>query len=175
MKGLKNVNAYIEGKGFIKTDIEVLDGKIGGIAQGIVNEELVKLDKYYDDFIDMLIFDALIFNTDRHGGNFGLLVDNKTNKPIALAPIFDNGLSLFNYAMDDELEEIEKYSKTRGSAFGVAHIEIAKEFITSRQKAQLRKMINFKFTKHARYNLSAQRLKKIEAFLQKRVQELLAL
>ena len=132
-------------------------------------------DKYYDEFVDMLIFDALIFNTDRHGGNFGLLVDNKTNKPIALAPIFDNGLSLFNYAMDDELEDVEKYSKTRGSAFGVAHIEIAKEFITSRQKAQLRKMINFKFAKHPRYNLSAKRLKIIEEFLQKRVQELLSL
>lgn len=132
-------------------------------------------NKYYDEFVDMLIFDALIFNTDRHGGNFGLLVDNKTNKPIALAPIFDNGLSLFNYAMDDELEDVEKYSKTRGSAFGVAHIEIAKEFITSRQKAQLRKMINFKFAKHTRYNLPAKRLKVIEEFLQKRVQELLSL
>lgn len=132
-------------------------------------------NKYYDEFVDMLIFDALIFNTDRHGGNFGLLVDNKTNEPIALAPIFDNGLSLFNYAMDDELEDIEKYSKTRGSAFGVAHIEIAKEFITSRQKAQLRKMINFKFAKHTRYNLPAKRLKVIEEFLQKRVQELLSL
>lgn len=132
-------------------------------------------DKYYDEFVDMLIFDALIFNTDRHGGNFGLLVDNKTNQPIALAPIFDNGLSLFNYAMDDELEDVEKYSKTRGSAFGVAHIEIAKEFITSRQKAQLRKMINFKFAKHTRYNLPAKRLKVIEEFLQKRVQELLSL
>lgn len=132
-------------------------------------------DKYYDEFVDMLIFDALIFNTDRHGGNFGLLVDNKTNQPIALAPIFDNGLSLFNYAMDDELEDVEKYSKTRGSAFGVAHIEIAKEFITSRQKAQLRKMINFKFAKHTRYNLPAKRLKVIEEFLQRRVQELLSL
>ena len=132
-------------------------------------------NKYYDEFVDMLIFDALIFNTDRHGGNFGLLVDNKTNEPIALAPIFDNGLSLFNYAMDDELENIEKYSKTRGSAFGVAHIEIAKEFITSRQKVQLRKMINFKFAKHPRYNLPAKRLKVIEEFLQKRVQELLSL
>ena len=132
-------------------------------------------DKYYDEFVDMLIFDALIFNTDRHGGNFGLLVDNKTNQPIALAPIFDNGLSLFNYAMDDELEDVEKYSKTRGSAFGVAHIEIAKEFITSRQKAQLRKMINFKFAKHTRYNLPSKRLKVIEEFLQRRVQELLSL
>lgn len=132
-------------------------------------------DKYYNEFVDMLIFDALIFNTDRHGGNFGLLVDNKMNKPIAFAPIFDNGLSLFNYAMDDELQDVEKYSKTRGSAFGVAHIDIAKEFITSRQKAQLRKMINFRFTKHARYNLPAKRLKIIEEFLQKRVQELLSL
>lgn len=132
-------------------------------------------DKYYNEFVDMLIFDALIFNTDRHGGNFGLLVDNKTNKPIAFAPIFDNGLSLFNYAMDDELQDVEKYSKTRGSAFGVAHIDIAKEFISSRQKAQLRKMINFRFTKHARYNLPAKRLKIIEEFLQKRVRELLSL
>ena len=132
-------------------------------------------DKYYDEFVDMLIFDALIFNTDRHGGNFGLLVDNKTNQPIALAPIFDNGISLFNYAMDDELEDVEKYSKTRGSAFGVAHIDIVKEFITNRQKEQLRKMINFRFSKHTRYNLPAKRLKVIEEFLQKRVQELLSL
>ena len=132
-------------------------------------------ESFYNEFVDMLIFDALIFNTDRHGSNFGLLVDNKTNQPIALAPIFDNGLSLFNYAMDDELEDVEKYSKTRGSAFGVAHIDIAKEFITSRQKAQLRKMINFRFAKHTRYNLPAKRLKAIEEFLQKRVQELLSL
>lgn len=54
---------------------------------------------YYDRFADMLVFDALICNTDRHYSNFGLLVDNKTNKPVAFAPIFDNGLSLFNYAM----------------------------------------------------------------------------
>ena len=68
-------------------------------------------EKYYDEFVDMLIFDALIFNTDWRGGNFGLSVDNKTNKPIALAPIFDNGLSLFNYAMDDELKDIENILK----------------------------------------------------------------
>lgn len=132
-------------------------------------------NEYYDAFVDMLIFDALIFNTDRHGGNFGLLIDNKTNNPIALAPIFDNGLSLFNYAMDDELEDIEKYSKARGSAFNASHIDIAKEFITKRQKAQLRKLIDFHFTRHAKYNLPSKRLKIIEEFLQKRVQELLSL
>ena len=44
----------------------------------------------------MLLFDAVIYNTDRHLGNFGLLVDSKTNKIIRPAPIFDNGNSLFN-------------------------------------------------------------------------------
>ena len=42
----------------------------------------------------MLVFDAVILNEDRHFGNFGLLVDSHTNKIIAPAPIFDNGLSL---------------------------------------------------------------------------------
>ena len=73
---------------------------------------------YYDAFVDMLVFDALIFNTDRHYGNFGLLVDNKTNKPIKFAPLFDHGLSLFNYALDKDLLSLDEYSKTRTSAFG---------------------------------------------------------
>ncbi len=132
--------------------------------------------EFYDPFVDMLIFDALIFNTDRHFGNFGLLVDNATNKPIGFAPIFDNGLSLFNYAMDEDLKDLDKYSKTRQPAYeGVTYEEIVKQFVTERQKSQLRKMINFKFKKHSRYNLPRKRLETIEKFLQKRTQELLGL
>ena len=124
----------------------------------------------------MLIFDSLIYNTDRHFGNFGLLVDNKTNLPIAFAPIFDNGLSLFNYAMDDDLRDLGNYAKTRRPAFeGVTYEAIVNEFVTDRQRAQLRKMINFNFKKHPKYNLPANRLKRIEEHLQKRIQELLSL
>ena len=47
--------------------------------------------------------DALIFNTDRHFGNFGFLVDNKTNKIVAPAPLFDHGNAFFNYAGKDDL------------------------------------------------------------------------
>ena len=42
----------------------------------------------------MLVFDALIYNEDRHFGNFGVLRDNHSGNIIAPAPIFDNGLSL---------------------------------------------------------------------------------
>ncbi len=132
-------------------------------------------EEYYNEFADMMIFDALIYNTDRHAGNFGLLVDNQTNKPIAFAPIFDNGLSLFNYAMGEELNDLKEYSKSRISAFSTSYDEIVSYFISDRQREQLRKMINFKFSKHPQYNLPKDRLKRLESFLQTRVQELLGI
>jgi hypothetical protein len=133
-------------------------------------------EDYYNQFVDMLIFDALIYNTDRHFGNFGLLVESHTNQIIGMAPIFDNGMSLFNFAMDDDLKEIETYAKTRLPAYdGVTYEGIVKQFITDRQREELRRMINFKFKKHPRYNLPDSRLKIIEKFLQKRVQQLLTI
>ena len=123
----------------------------------------------------MLIFDALICNQDRHFGNFGLIVDNKTNEPCAFAPIFDNGMSLFNYGMPEDFTHLDEYAKTRSSSYGVPFENIVKEFITPRQKEQLRKMIGFRFERHKNYNLPARRLKAIENWLQIRVQTLLKL
>lgn len=130
-------------------------------------------DSYYNEFVDMLVFDALIYNEDRHFGNFGLIVDNKTNEPCAFAPIFDNGLSLFNYAMIDDLENIEEYAKTRSSSYGVPFENIVREFITPRQKTKLRKMIGFKFEQDGNYNLPSKRMRIIEKHLQTRITELL--
>ena len=130
---------------------------------------------YYDCFADMLVFDALICNEDRHFGNFGLMVDNKTNQPYAFAPLFDHGLSLFNYAMPDDMKTLDEYAKTRSSAYGVPFDNIVREFISPRQKEQLRKMIGFRFEKHPRYNLSADRLKAIEKTMQNRVQAFLSI
>ena len=130
-------------------------------------------EDYYNDFVDMMIFDALIYNTDRHQGNFGFLVDSHTNKPISLAPVFDNGLGLFPYAMDDDLKNLSDYAKTRDSAFGVSFDEIVKEYITDRQKAQLRKVLDFKFSSDKTYHLPAKRVKIIERFIRERASELI--
>lgn len=72
----------------------------------------------------MLVFDSLIYNEDRHFGNFGVLRDNSTGKVIEPAPIFDNGISLFNYAMPDDFKNIEEYAKTRMSAYNIDFDEI---------------------------------------------------
>lgn len=132
-------------------------------------------DDYYNAYVDMLIFDAVIYNEDRHYGNFGLMVDNTTNKPYAFAPVFDNGLSLFNYAMPDDLNNIEAYADTRKSHSGASFDAIVSEFITDRQRKMLRKLIGFKFEDAPTYKWPSKRKVIIEEFIQKRVQNLLKL
>lgn len=121
----------------------------------------------------MLIFDAVIYNEDRHFGNFGLLRDNHTGKIIAPAPIFDNGLSLFNFAMADDLRNLSEYAKTRTNPYGTPFENIVKELAGSEQRKQLRRLVGFRFTKHPSINLSDDRLSAIEKHIQLRVRTLL--
>ena len=121
----------------------------------------------------MMIFDAVIYNTDRHYGNFGLLVDSKTNQPVVMAPVFDNGLGLFPYAVQEDHDTIKAYAKTRSSAFDVSFDDIAREFITDKQQEGLRKLLNFDFARDKNYNLSAERLKILGKFVRNRAGELL--
>lgn len=129
--------------------------------------------QFYDDLVDMIIFDAIILNTDRHFGNFGFLIDNSTNTIQKTAPIFDNGLSLFHDALEDDLEYIEKYALTKYMKNAGDFLLFCETIIDNRVKKKIAKLINFRFEKHQRYNLSYTRLKKIEGFIQKRVTELM--
>lgn len=130
-------------------------------------------DEIHDEFVNMIIFDSVICNEDRHYGNFGLLVDSKTNNPISFAPIFDNGISLFNYAMPSDFLDLDKYSKTRMSSYNIPFLELSKEFITKKQKVKLRKLLDFEFEKHASYNLENKKIKAIEKFIKQRAEELI--
>ena len=142
-----------------------------------VKNYLISLgDEFYQSFLDMIVFDAVVMNTDRHYGNFGLIIDNKTNQPIKFAPIFDNGASLLPYAMEGEFKSIEavrEYSKSRYAVMYPDFIETAKKYMTDRQRMALKKLINFKFLKHSRYNLPDKRLKLLEKLINERVLELL--
>lgn len=130
---------------------------------------------FYDDLCSMLVFDAVIYNEDRHFGNFGILRDNHTGKIIKPAPIFDNGLSLFNFAMADDLENLSEYAKTRTPPYGVTFDEVCKAVMGSKQKSQLRKLLNFTFTRHPSINLPEERLTAIEAQISKRACELMSI
>ena len=130
---------------------------------------------FYDDLCSMLVFDAVIYNEDRHFGNFGVLRDNHTGNIIKPAPIFDNGLSLFNFAMADDLENLSEYAKSRTPPYGVSFDDVCKAVMSSRQKTQLRRLLNFTFKRHPSINLPEERLIAIEAQIQKRARELMSI
>jgi Predicted transcriptional regulators len=131
---------------------------------------------YYNAVCSMLILDAVIYNEDRHFGNFGLLRDNRTGKILSPAPIFDNGLSLFNYGMSDDFANLDEYAKTRAPAYGNVSFESICETVKGKaQTQQLRKLIGFSFERHPKLNLPDERLEAIENHLQKRVRDILAL
>ena len=125
---------------------------------------------------DMIVFDAVIFNTDRHFGNFGLLLDSKTNKIIAPAPLFDHGNSLFNFAGRDALvneESMRKYAKTLLPCVYDDFVESARKVITPKHKEKLRGLLNIKLKRNSRYNLPPERLRLTEKMISLRVSELL--
>ena len=133
-------------------------------------------DRFYNEFVDMIVFDAVVCNTDRHYGNFGFLVDNETNQIAAPAPLFDHGNALFNLAgmacwMDEK--ELEEYIATLQPAVYDDFIGTAKELMGERQREQLRHLLTFQFNPHHTYNLPARRRKLIEKQIQKRARQLL--
>ncbi len=130
---------------------------------------------FYEQLCSMLVFDALIYNEDRHFGNFGLLRDSHTGEFIAPAPLFDNGMSLFNFAMPEDLKDLNAYAGRRSNLYGASYSEICKEVMGPVQKAQLQQMLDFKFTRHPSFNLPEERLTAIEKQLNARTEELLSI
>lgn len=140
--------------------------------------------KYYeslgDNFVkalnEMIFFDAVIYNTDRHFGNFGFLVDTHSNQIVAPAPLFDHGNSLFNLAPLDIFDNpaaMRKYAKTQLPRVYDDFVVEARKYITHEQRNSIRKLLDFKFKHHTRYNLGEKRLAMVEKMVSERAREIL--
>ncbi len=132
--------------------------------------------EYVDALNDMIVLDAVIYNTDRHFGNFGVLVDSKTNKIIAPAPLFDHGNSLFNLAGEENWADeklLKEYAETLLPLVYEDYMEEAKKVMDSRLKEKLRKLLTYNLKKSGAYNYSSDRLKLISRMIQERVRMIL--
>lgn len=65
--------------------------------------EALEIDILERDINNILVFDSIINNIDRHYGNFGFIRDADTLEFKGLAPIFDNGNSLWYNVADSEM------------------------------------------------------------------------
>jgi len=178
---LENWKGILASKCKLFTDIDTSFVPIGRIVK---SGGLAAVIKYYDNLgseyadaiRDMLVFDALIFNEDRHFGNFGLLRDNHTGEIKAPAPIFDNGNALFYFAASEDYTNLEAYAQTRTPAYpGTTFDGICQSFITARQVGKLRKLVNFSFTRHPKLNLPEEHLSAMEKYLRRRAIQLIEL
>jgi len=135
-----------------------------------------KLGKeYYESLCDMLVFDAVIYNTDRHFGNFGLLRDNKSGEFVSVAPVFDNGKSLFANAPRYDFDDLKRYRNKCSNPYERDWEYILGISCGNRQKEKLEKLKGFSFDEHGRYNLPSWKLEKLNEFIKYRVEEILSM
>lgn len=85
-----------------------IETELKDIMEVIEESKMINNEETKEKFWEMFIIDALIGNTDRHNGNWGFIVNNKSKK-INFAPIYDCG-SCLNPMIEDE--EIEKITNT---------------------------------------------------------------
>ena len=132
--------------------------------------------EYVSALNEMLAFDAIICNTDRHFGNFGLLVDSHTNEILAPAPLFDHGNSLFSLAGEENWqseEVLDTYISTLLPCVYEDYIDEIKPYLDEDLKKKIRRLLNFEFENLGTYNYSSKKLKLIESEVRKRAALLL--
>ena len=131
-----------------------------------------------EKFEDLMLFDALICNIDRHLGNFGLIIDNDSGAILRPAPIFDNGLSaLSRFQKYDIWGSISNRSQVFGCQTGFFQLRFDMQlefFARKRHLKALERLAQFSFKEHRiqiRSNDYENRLSFMQDFLKYRAEQ----
>ncbi len=122
---------------------------------------------FEDDFRRMIVLDSVIFNTDRHFGNFGFIVDNDTFEIKRFAPVFDHNMAFMSRAMMSDLKPGSKYIEDMTHVIGGKMLPVGKALANDDCRARLRELLDQPILLHQTYNLPKERTD----FLDKAVQE----
>lgn len=125
-----------------------------------------------EQFKEMLVLDAVILNIDRHGGNHGVLVDNKTQNIIDMAPVFDHNRSLLYQMKDFELGFYEYLVDDLKPCIGDNFVQVAREVITPKMAQKLQDIHGFSFAKHSKYNLPEERVRVLEQIVNDQIEKI---
>ena len=146
----------------------------GLLKETISRDELMLYDTQHDiaslygiiPFSDMMVFDALIHNTDRHLNNFGVLIDNESNRILGPAPLFDHGNSLFYNITNDEYADLNGVKDI--SFWGLSFDTLAKLYLHDSHRAMLTPLLGFKFNRIPSDILIDAKLDILESYIQQR-------
>lgn len=165
-KGFIDMGMYLKSSGYQLDDMDISSLKTQKIIAQLYGQ---------DAYADLMVFDTIIGNVDRHLGNFGMLVDNNTGDILGPAPVFDNGYSLLYGAAQGDLHDgYDDYvNAITCKFFGIN--QQAKIFVNKRQLPWLRHLLQFTFVRHPKYNVAEETLKVMERFIRYRAQKALEL
>lgn len=138
--------------------------------------ELCEKHHCADDFKNMILLDSVIWNPDRHLGNFGFIVDNDTQEILRFAPVFDHNMSLLARAMDQDLQKgFEQYVHvdSRGHKLGGNFLSVGRSMVIKETAEKLRYLTDFNFVPHEKYNLSKSRIAFLNELIQRQAGKLL--
>ena len=121
----------------------------------------------------MFVIDAVILNEDRHKNNFGFIVDNRTQEIVGMAPLFDHNISLLPYAEEGEFEYGGEYLRRKGPRIGDDWIKTAARCLDTETRKNLIRLSDFRFERHAKYNLPEWRLTDLEKLIHTIIQRIL--
>ena len=133
-------------------------------------------DAFIQSLNEMLVFDALICNTDRHFGNFGVLVDSHTNRIIRPAPLFDHGNALYNYAGDENWQSealLSEYAETLLPCVYEDFFETAGGALNASISEKVRKALEFEFKDEGKLRYPKERVILLERQIRSRAARIL--
>ena len=133
-------------------------------------------DPFVQSLNEMLVFDALVCNTDRHFGNFGVLVDSHTNHIIKPAPLFDHGNALFNFAGNENWQSdsmLDEYAGTLLPCVYEDFFQAARNVLDTELSEKVRKALHFRFQDEGKLRYPKERISLLEKQIQKRASRIL--
>ena len=127
-----------------------------------------------DAFRRMCVLDAVILNTDRHYGNFGVLFDTDTLEIQGMAPVFDHNRSLLPELDNDQLADPAWYLRRCKPRLGQDFLRNARGLLTDDIRRDLIELKDFTFQQHPSIHAEQTRLDALSKIVQEQVRLILS-
>lgn len=127
-----------------------------------------------NEFRRMVVLDAVVFNVDRHMGNYGVLVDNDTLEPISMAPVFDLNLAMLPYVEQQDFENLGRYMMKIDPCIGGDFVRIGQELLTPEIRSDLTGLRGFRFQYRGCEKFPEERVKVLEQIVNKQIEAVLS-
>lgn len=118
---------------------------------------------------DMMIFDVLVANHDRHTANFGFLYETNTGELVRPAPIFDHGFSLLSMEPFSRKFDFDEFRRRRSCAFFSFERQLDM-FLEKRHLPMIEKIRHMEFEQHPKVAMPDRVIERLTGFIHSQAQ-----